>query len=275
VGQCISDYGLIEPGDRVMVCISGGKDSYGMLELLLQLRRRSPVPFTLVAVNIDQGWPGYRTDIIEAYLRQRQAAEPFEIHMERVDIAEAVDATLKPGVTPCSLCSRLRRGVLYSLAPRLGCTKIALGHHADDMVETLLLNLFFAGQLAAMPPRLAADDGVNVVIRPLAYVSEARLMQLSAARSFPLVACGCPVCGLPEQQRQQMKRLLASLESTNPGIKTSMLAALRNVRMSQLWSSPQAGRTQAVPPSPSGSPSSTPGNSTIAYGQAEANGGGP
>lgn len=226
VGQLLGDYpNLIEDGDKIMVCMSGGKDSYAMLDVLMDLQPRAPVKFELLAVNIDQGWPGYDTSKIAAHLQ----SVGVEYKMITEDYAAIVEAMLKPGQTPCSLCSRFRRGVLYNLAQDLGCTKIALGHHADDLVETLIMNLFYSGRLASMPPLLQSDDGRNTVIRPLALVSESLIMSYANKREFPLVRCGCPSCGLPAQKRQVIKRLLTSLEAEDPQIKTHMLAALRNV----------------------------------------------
>jgi tRNA 2-thiocytidine biosynthesis protein TtcA len=229
-GQAIADFDMIHDGDRIMVCISGGKDSYALLDVLRILQRRSPVRFELLAVNVDQGWPDYDTATIAAHLET--TGVPFR--MVNRDFASVVEANLAPGATPCSLCSRLRRGVLYNLAVEFGCTKIALGHHADDLIETLVLNLFYSGKIAAMPAKLRSDDGRNTVIRPLAYVPEALLIEYGAERAFPVVRCGCPSCGLPEQKRQVVKRLLASLEEADPGIKHHMLAAIGNVKPSQL-----------------------------------------
>ena len=237
VGQAIADFPMIEDGDRLMVCVSGGKDSYALLDLLLLLQRRAPVRFELLAVNVDQGWPGYRTDLIAAHL----AARGVDHRMVRDDFASVVEANVPAGKTPCSLCSRLRRGLLYNLAVELGCTKIALGHHMDDLIETLVLNLFYSGKLASMPAVLRSDDGRNTVIRPLAYVPESMLVEYAAERAFPLVSCGCPACGLPEQKRQVVKQLLAQLEESDPGIKQNMLAALRNVKTSHLLD-PALGR---------------------------------
>ncbi len=226
VGQLLGDFPkLIEDGDRIMVCLSGGKDSYAMLDVLMDLQRRAPVRFELLAVNVDQGWPGYDTPKIEQHLRSLGV----KYQMITEDYATIVEAKLQPGQTPCSLCSRFRRGVLYNLASRLGCTKIALGHHADDLVETLVMNFFYSGQLASMPPILHSDDGRNTVIRPLALVPESLIIQYATTCGFPLVQCGCPSCGLPAQKRQVIKRMLATLEQDNPQIKTHMLAALRNV----------------------------------------------
>ncbi len=230
VGQAISDFALIDADDRVMVCVSGGKDSYALLDILSALQRRSPVRFELLAVNVDQGWPGYDTDSIRAHLEA--VGVPYRM-IDR-DFAAVVEANLAPGATPCSLCSRLRRGVLYNLAVEFGCSKIALGHHADDLIETLVLNLMYSGKLASMPAKLYSDDGRNTVIRPLAYVPEALICELRDERAYPVVRCGCPSCGLPDQKRQVVKRLLASLEAADPGVKHHMLAALGNVKPSQL-----------------------------------------
>jgi tRNA 2-thiocytidine biosynthesis protein TtcA len=230
-GEAVADHDMLADGDRVMVCVSGGKDSYALLDVLLLLRRRAPIHFDLVAVNVDQGWPGYDTPTIARHLATREV----EHRMITADYARIVEAKLEPGETPCVLCSRFRRGFLYDLARELGATKIALGHHLDDAVETLLLNLFFSGRLGAMPPRLTSDDGRNVVIRPLAYVEEADLVAYAEARAYPTVRCGCPSCGLPDQQRQVVKRLLREVTSAHPGAKLQMLAALRNVKPSQLW----------------------------------------
>ncbi len=226
VGQLLGDFpSLIEHGDRIMVCISGGKDSYALLDVMLDLQKRAPVRYEVIAVNIDQGWPGYDTSEIEGHLKECDV----EYRMITEDYSGIVEEMLKPGQTPCALCSRFRRGVLYNLAQDLGCTKIALGHHADDLIETLVMNLFYSGRLAAMPPLLHSDDGRNTVIRPLALVPESLLVEYNQSRSFPIVRCGCPSCGLPAQKRQVIKRLLTSLETEDPQIKTHMLAALRNV----------------------------------------------
>lgn len=230
VGEAVGDFGMIDPGDRVMVCMSGGKDSYALLDALRILSRRSPVQFSLIAVNVDQGWPGYDTAAIDAHL----AREGVEYVMEKATYAEIVEAKIRPGQTPCSLCSRFRRAYLYDVAERLGCTKIALGHHMDDLLETLLLNLFFSGRLASMPPRLVSDDGKHVVIRPLAYVSEEETKAFARDRGYPLVRCGCLSCGLPDQKRQVVKRMLSGLEVDGPGTKRQMLAALRNVKPGHL-----------------------------------------
>ncbi len=227
LGQAIGDHGLLDDGDRVMVCISGGKDSYALLDALLLNARRCPIRYELVAVNVDQGWPGYATERIATHL----ASRGVEYRMVNAfNIAGIVEDKLEPGATPCSLCSRLRRGLLYNLAAEIGCSKIALGHHLDDAIETLMLNLFYSGQLRAMPPKLGSDDGRNVVIRPLAYVEESDLSAYAVEKQYPVVRCGCPTCGLPDQKRQVVKRLIARLAEENPGLRTQMLAALQNVR---------------------------------------------
>jgi tRNA 2-thiocytidine biosynthesis protein TtcA len=233
-GQAVRDFDLIADGDKVMVCVSGGKDSYALLDVLLLLRRKSPVRFEVVAVNVDQGWPGYQTDVIAQHLQDRGV----QYRMVRAhEIAQIVERVLRPdetGATPCSMCSRLRRGVLYGLAQELGATKIALGHHLDDLAETLLLNLFYAGALRSMPPKLISDDGRNVVIRPLAYVEERDLIEYAADRRYPTVRCACPTCGLPDQQRQVVKRMLSGIEGEHAGLKKNILAAMKNVKAGHL-----------------------------------------
>ena len=231
VGQAVADYDMITANDRIMVCISGGKDSYALLDVLTRLQERAPIRFELVAVNVDQGWPNYRTDVIESHLVQRRV--PY--HMVDANFAAIVEDKLKPGMTPCSLCSRLRRGVLYNLAESLECSKIALGHHREDAIETLVLNLFYSGRLASMPPKLHSDDGRNTVIRPLAYVPEQMLVEYAKKQDYPVVSCACPSCGLPEQKRQVVKRLLADIEVDSPGTKANMLAALKNVHPTHLY----------------------------------------
>jgi tRNA 2-thiocytidine biosynthesis protein TtcA len=233
-GAAMGDYQLLAEGDRVMVCVSGGKDSYALLDVLLLLRRKSPIHYDVVAVNVDQGWPAYETDVIEAHLKSRDV--PYRM-VRAHEIAGIVERVLRPeetGATPCSLCSRLRRGVLYGVAAELGATKIALGHHLDDLAETLLLNLFFSGSLRSMPPKLRSDDGKNVVIRPLAYVEEKDLIAYAEERRYPTVRCSCPTCGLPDQERQVVKRMLSQLEAQHPGLKPQMLAAMKNLKPGHL-----------------------------------------
>jgi tRNA 2-thiocytidine biosynthesis protein TtcA len=223
--KAILDHSLIEDGDRVMVGLSGGKDSWALIQILDVLRRRAPIRFTLVAVTIDSGYQGYRHDLITDTCRDRG----WECRIEHTSIGDVMDDLLESDATPCSLCARLRRGVLYRLAGEVGASKIALGHHADDFVETLLLNLFFAGSLKAMPARLVSDDGRHVVIRPLVYVSEDETRAYAKARGLPIVGCCCPACGDLGLQRQRVKRLLLDLEREHPGVKASLLKALGNV----------------------------------------------
>ena len=228
-GRAVGDFNLLDDGDRVMVCVSGGKDSYALLETLRAMQRKAPVRYELVAVHLDQGQPGYDG----APLRRWLEVEGYTHHILREDTYSVVVDRVAEGSTYCSLCSRLRRGILYSAATRLGCTKIALGHHRDDAIETLLLNLFFSGRVAAMPARLTSDDGAHVVIRPLIYCAEETLAAYATARRFPILPCN--LCGSQETaQRKQVKALIARLEGEHPGVKGSMLAALGNVRPTQL-----------------------------------------
>lgn len=226
VGRAIEDFRLIEAGDRILVAMSGGKDSHVMLHALEALRRRAPVRFSLVAVTVDQGYRGFQTGVMERYFRERG----FEYHIERTNIAEVIDDTMALGDTHCSMCARLRRGVLYRLAPELRCNKIALGHHADDLIETLLMGQFYNGEIRSMPPILRADDGRNVVIRPLAYVWEDEVAAFARTEGLPVIGCACPACGDVSLKRRQTKGLLARLEAEHPGIKASMLKALTNVK---------------------------------------------
>ncbi len=230
VGQAIGDFDLIAAGDRILVGVSGGKDSWVLLHLLRRLRGRAPVPFELVALNIDQGFAGFRADRIEDYLAREGYV--FEMRSARVNLT--VKEKIQPGETFCSLCARLRRGALYRYADELGCNKIALGHHADDVIETLLLNLFFNGQIKAMHPRLAAANGRHTVIRPLVYVWEDEVAEHARARAFPVVCCACPGCQDPTLQRHRVKRLLRELERVNPGLKRSLLGALTRVDLASL-----------------------------------------
>ena len=223
--KAIVDFELIEDGDRVMVGLSGGKDSWALMQLLDALRRRAPVDFTLVAVNVDSGYRDYKHDSIARACAERG----WELRIEHTSIGEIIDDKLDERATPCSLCARLRRGVLYRIAGEVGATKIALGHHADDFIETLLLNLFFAGSLKAMPARLVSDDRRHVVIRPLVYVSEEEARDYTRQAGLPVIGCCCPACGDLSLQRQRVKRLLLDLEREHPGVKQSMLKALGNV----------------------------------------------
>ncbi len=225
-GKAVGNFGLIEDGDRIAVAVSGGKDSYALLHILEQLRRRAPIRYELIAVNVDAGFPGYRKEILEDYLRQCD----FQVHMETTKCSEIIERKRHPGSSYCAFCARLRRGVLYDVADRLGCNKLALGHHLDDFIETLLLNQFYTGTLKAMSPKLLADNNRHTVIRPLVYVEETDITKLAQQNEFPLIDCGCPVMGQEDQKRQRMKRLLTELHQENHHIKRSMLRALSNVQ---------------------------------------------
>jgi tRNA 2-thiocytidine biosynthesis protein TtcA len=230
VGKAIGDFGLITEGDRILVALSGGKDSWTLLRMLELLRRRAPVNFTLVAVTVHPGFPGFRTEAMEDYLR----AERFEHYVVTAPIHALIQMKLAPHEVPCPLCSRMRRGVLYTQAAALGCSKVALGHHRDDFIETLLLNLFYNGTIKAMAPLLQADDGRNVVIRPLVYVAEEETAAYAVEAGFPVTCCACPACGDRDQKRVRVKELLAGLEKDHPGIKASLLAALGDVDLRHL-----------------------------------------
>jgi len=224
VGEAIGDYDMIRPGDRVMVCLSGGKDSYGLLDVLMKLRERSPVAFEIVAVNLDQRHPGYPEHVLPDYLTS--LCIPFRIEVQ--DTYSVVKRVIPEGETMCGLCSRLRRGVLYRVAREIGATKIALGHHRDDILETFFLNLFFGGKMKAMSPKLQSDDGQHVVIRPLAYVAESDLEGYAEVKQFPIIPCD--LCGSqPTLQRKQVKSMLAEWEKRYPGRIDSMFRALSDI----------------------------------------------
>ncbi|MGB5109300.1 MAG: tRNA 2-thiocytidine(32) synthetase TtcA [Formosimonas sp.] len=229
VGQAIGDFNMIEDGDKVMVCLSGGKDSYGLLDILLKLKARAPIHFDIIAVNLDQKQPGFPEHILPEYLTK--LGVPF--HIETQDTYSIVKRVIEDGKTTCGLCSRLRRGILYRVADELGATKIALGHHRDDMLETFLLNLFHAGKLKSMPPKLVSDDGKHMVIRPLAYVCEADMERYAAVHQFPIIPCN--LCGSQDNlQRQAMKAMLNDWGKKHTGRIENMFAALNNVVPSHL-----------------------------------------
>ncbi len=228
-GNAIIDYGMIQEGDRIMVCLSGGKDSYTMLSILRSLQRNAPVNFSLVAVNLDQKQPGFPEQVLPEYL----ASIGVDYHILERDTYPVVKEKTPEGKTTCALCSRLRRGSLYGFAEEIGATKIALGHHREDILETLFLNLFFGGSLKAMPPKLLSDDGKNIVIRPLAYCREADIAEYARLMAFPIIPCN--LCGSqPNLQRQVVKEMLAEWEKKHPGRLESMFKAVTNVAPSQL-----------------------------------------
>lgn len=225
VTRAIVDYSLIEDGDRVMVGLSGGKDSWALIQVLDVLRRRAPIRFSVVAVNVDSGYKDYQHDVLSKTCAERG----WEFVREATTIGEKIEEVLDADDTPCSLCARLRRGVLYRMADQVGATKIALGHHLDDFVETVLLNLFFAGSLKAMPARLVSDNERHVVIRPLVYVTESEARAYARESGLPIIGCCCPACGDLSLKRQRIKRMLAEFEVEHPEIKNSMITALANV----------------------------------------------
>ena len=228
-GQAIADFDMIREGDKVMACLSGGKDSYALLDILLHLRSHAPIAFDIVAVNLDQKQPGFPEHVLPEYLTK--LGVPF--HIENQDTYSIVKRVIPEGKTMCSLCSRLRRGVLYRVAQELGATKIALGHHRDDILETFLLNMFYGGKLKSMPPKLVSDDGRNVVIRPLAYCEESDLEAYASLRQFPIIPC--TLCGSQVNlKRKEMKAMLREWEKRQPGRVETILTSLQNVRPSHL-----------------------------------------
>lgn len=232
VGQAIAEYNMIEDGDKIMVCLSGGKDSYALLAILMLLKESAPINFDLIAVNLDQKQPGFPEHILPDYL----TSLGVDFHIVEEDTYSIVKDKIPEGKTTCSLCSRLRRAVLYKTAKRLGATKIALGHHRDDMIETLMLNMFYGGKMKAMPPKLVSDNGEHVVIRPLAFCKEAELVQYAALKQFPIIPCN--LCGSqPNLQRQNIKQMLQQWHTQFPGRIESMFTAMRNVVPSHLCDS--------------------------------------
>jgi tRNA 2-thiocytidine biosynthesis protein TtcA len=233
-GQAIVDYNMIEDGDKVMVCMSGGKDSYAMLDILMKLKERAPINFDLVAVNLDQNQPGFPKETLPNYLKKLGMA----FHIEYQDTYGIVKRVIPEGKTTCGLCSRLRRGILYRVAGELGATKIALGHHRDDIIETLLMNMFHGGKLKGMPPKLKSDDGKHIVIRPLAYVPESYLERYSTQMDFPIIPCN--LCGSQENlQRNAMKALIKEWEKKYPGRVESLFSSIQNVVPSHLMDAAQ------------------------------------
>ncbi len=229
VGKAIGDFNMIEDGDTVMVCLSGGKDSYTLLDILLTLRKRAPIDFKIVAMNLDQKQPGFPADILPNYLNNLGV----DFHIETQDTYSIVKAKIPEGKTTCSLCSRLRRGIIYKVAAELGANKIALGHHRDDMVETLFLNLFFGGKLKAMPPKLVTDKGDHIVIRPLAYCAEKDIARFARGMAFPIIPCN--LCGSQENlQRQNIKHMLTDWERHYPGRSQTIFTAMQNIKPSHL-----------------------------------------
>jgi len=229
VAKASEDFGLIEPDDHIMVCVSGGKDSYGMLHLLRELARHTPFTYRITAVNLDQKQPGFPVEVLPSYFE----AEGYAYRIVERDTYSVVVDKVPEGKTYCSLCSRLRRGILYTTALEIGATKIALGHHRDDMIETLLLNLLYSGQMKSMPPKLRSDDGRNVVIRPLAYCREEELAELARLMEFPIIPCD--LCGSQDNlHRQKVKRLVNQLHAENPAVRGNIFAALANVRPTHL-----------------------------------------
>jgi tRNA 2-thiocytidine biosynthesis protein TtcA len=230
VGSAISDFNMIEDGDRVMIGLSGGKDSWALIQILDMLRKRAPIKFSIVAVNVDSGYKEYKHPLITQACEERG----WELRIEHTNIGNLIEDILDDGETPCSLCARLRRGVLYRIAKEVGATKIALGHHMDDFVETVLLNLFFQGSLKSMPARLVSDNKQHVVIRPLVYVTEGEARAYTQESQLPVIGCCCPACGDMSLKRQRIKKLLTELELEHPEIKNSMLKALSNVHPKHL-----------------------------------------
>lgn len=229
VGKAIGDFNMIEEGDTVMVCLSGGKDSYTLLDILLTLRKRAPIDFKIVAMNLDQKQPGFPADVLPNYLKKLGV----DFHIETQDTYSIVKEKIPEGKTTCSLCSRLRRGIIYKVAGELGANKIALGHHRDDMVETLFLNMFFAGKLKAMPPKLVTDKGDHIVIRPLAYCAEKDIARYARGMEFPIIPCN--LCGSQENlQRQNIKQMLTDWERQYPGRSQTIFSAMQNVKPSHL-----------------------------------------
>lgn len=233
VGRAVADHGLIVEGDRIAVGVSGGKDSYTLLHILEALRRRAPIRFDIMAITIDSGYPGFRSDIIVDHLREHGIA----YHLEKTDHYGIIQAKRRPGSSYCSICARLKRGALYELVRRFGCNKLALGHHLDDFAETLLLNQFFVGSLKSMAASMLADNAVTTVIRPLVYVPESEIIEFARLKDFPVVCCRCPACGEADMQRKRMKRLIAELSKDIPHVRQSLVRAMANIQPRHLLDS--------------------------------------
>ena len=244
IGEAVADFGLIEAGDHILIAVSGGKDSLAMAETLHLLRRRSPIHFDLTVVTIDQSNAGLSSQALETHFRH--CGYTYQIIPAPID--EAVREKGKPKIIPCALCSRLRRGVLYTLAPKLGCNKIALGHHLDDLLETLLMNLFFSGKLRSMAPRFQSDDGRNIIIRPLCFIPEAWLMEYSHSRGFPITRCSNSGCGTEDSQRQRIKRLIQQLSIDHPKLRWHMLKAMQNIQTTHLLDRNHLGMIEGLRP---------------------------
>lgn len=225
-GQAVGDFNLIENNDRILVALSGGKDSWAMLQILTELCRRAPINYEIIPVTVDPGFDGFDTATIERYLKQLGLTG----HIEKTRNKERIDKHLHPGTSYCAFCARLRRGTLYCIATRLNCNKIALGHHLDDHIETLLLNQFYSGTIAAMSPKLKADNGIHTVIRPLVYIEETLIEQWAELTKIPQVDCSCPQLARRDQKRQQIKKLIHTLQQDNPLLKKSLLKAMANVQ---------------------------------------------
>lgn len=225
VGEAVADYSLIREGDRIAVGLSGGKDSFGLLDVLLRLKARAPVSFDIFAVTVHNGSPNFRSDVLEGWLRERHV----DFHLEKTRILEIIEEKKRPGSSYCSMCARLRRGALYGAVAALGCNRLALAHHLDDAAETLMMNIFFGGRLKAMPPKLLAENGRVSVIRPLIYVPESLMREYAALRGFPLIDCGCGLCSAKEHERSKMKALIEKVAKRHPEVRGSILSALRTV----------------------------------------------
>jgi tRNA 2-thiocytidine biosynthesis protein TtcA len=243
VGQAVHDFEMIAEGDRILVGLSGGKDSYTLLALLQQLQRRAPISFEIEAVNLDPGYSGYQPQVVRGFAE----SQAVKIHMLEAPIEQLVAKHIRPGQAACPLCSRIRRGSFYTLARQIGATKLALGHHLDDVIETVLMNMFYAGALRGMPPRLEREEGPPTVIRPLCYALERDIASYAELRQFPLIPCASEHCAASDRRRQVVKRLLADLEQEHPDLKTQMRRALANVHGDALFDLALLGNRRSAP----------------------------